>query len=316
MAEHPLPEKEPRAERIRALGLSCGFDAVGFARVEPVDKETQQLLRDWLSKGYQAGMSYLEDHIEERLDPSRILPSAKTVVVVLANYYREQPDHEIRQGKIARYAGGRDYHKVLRGDLNRFRKSIEESFAGVEVWCEVDTGPVLERYWAEKAGVGWIGKNTLLINKGYGSWCFIGILLVSLEIVPDMPHPFHCGTCTRCLEACPTRAILEPGVLDSNRCISYWTIEHRGDLPQEADLHGWIFGCDDCQTVCPWNRRATPASREAFHLKEDLQTPDLVRWASLCREEWDTLTQGTALRRAGYEGWIRNCRTQSHRRVE
>lgn len=290
------------------MARECGFDAAGFALAEPVEAQTAARYRNWIANNHQAGMNYMAQRTEERLDPLRILPEARTVIVVLSNYYRDNPTEMLGRGKIARYAGGRDYHKVLKANLERFRLRLAEAHPGIQTWCEVDTGPVLERYWAEKAGVGWVGKNTLLINQGLGSWVFIGVILTTLELTPDSPHADHCGTCDRCLAACPTSAILEPGILDSNRCISYWTIEHRGDLPQDAELHGWIFGCDDCQTVCPWNRHAKQTSNNEFELRPGLQSPDVVKWASQTWEEWDVLTRGTALRRAGYEGMKRNCR--------
>lgn len=305
-----LPDGAVASEQIRALGRRCGFDTVGFARAEPVREEAAARFRTYLDEGRHAGMKYLEGRIEERLDPTRLLPEARTVIVVLLNYHRNNPTAAEPVGKIARYAGGRDYHKVMRARLEALKKGLEELYPGTRTWHSADTAPVLERYWAERAGVGWVGKNTLLITRGLGSWTFIGVLLTSLEIPPDAQHADHCGGCRRCLEACPTSALLAPGVLDSKRCISYWTIEHRGELPVGADLHGWVFGCDDCQSVCPWNRFARPTAVSEFELRANLCTPDLVRWAALSRAEWDELTRGTALRRAGYEGWRRNCELQ------
>lgn len=295
------------AARVRALGTEFGFDSVGFARAGPVDVDTAERFRRFLREGRHAGMKYMEGRVEERLDPTRILPEARTVIAVLLNYHRDNPTERAQTGKIARYAGGRDYHKVMQSRLRALKKRLEELYPGAKVWHAVDTAPVLERYWAEKAGLGWVGKNTLLIARGFGSWTFLGVLLTSLEIPPDAPRRDHCGSCARCLEACPTSALLEPGVLDSGLCISYWTIEHRGELPEGADLHGWVFGCDDCQTVCPWNRFARPTNVSEFELGEELRRPDLVRWAALSRAEWDALTRGTALRRPGHEGWLRNC---------
>lgn len=248
--------------------------------------------------------------VEERLDPTRLLPGARTVIVGLFNYYRENPTLAWDSGKIARYAGGRDYHRVVESKLKRFAHEIQGHYPQAKTWWSVDSGPVLERYWAEQAGVGWVGKNTLLINPGLGSWTFIGVVLTDLVINPDQPHADHCGTCSRCIEACPTDALREPGVLDSGRCISYWTIEHRGEIEPEAGSHlgGWIFGCDDCQTACPWNRHAEPTSEPEFQIREEFSRPNLVQWAHQTWEEWDALTRGSAVRRAGYEGFARNCR--------
>jgi len=295
-------------DRLRNLALASGFDAVGFARAEPVDQETAQHFREWIATDHQASMAYMKENIEKRLDPSLLLSEAKTVIVLLSNYHRPNPTETLEAGKIARYAGGRDYHKIIRKGLKDLRRKIEDDFPDSKNWFAVDTSPILERYWAERAGVGWVGKNTMLINRGLGTWTFIGILLTSLDILPDQPHADHCGSCTKCLEACPTQAFPGPGVLDSNRCVSYWTIEHRGDFPENVDLHGWFFGCDDCQTACPWNRFAKPTGEPDYDLRKPFGSSDLVRWAEITRGEWDEITRGTAIRRAGYEGFRRNAR--------
>ncbi len=296
-------------EQIRKKALDIGFDAAGFANAGPVDEDTARHYREWLSRGNHASMGYMQDHIDARLDPRHLLPEAQTVIVLLSNHYRENPTQSLPTGKIARYAGGRDYHKVVGKALLRLSRWIEETFSGAKTWHEVDTGPVLERYWAQEAGLGWNGKNTLLINTHYGSWTFLGVILTSLELPPDSAHPDHCGKCTRCLEACPTQAFPAPGILDSNRCISYWTIEHRGEFPAGIgdSLNGWIFGCDECQMVCPWNRHSKETSHPEFHLYNSLKYPNPAIWAAMSREEWDQRTRGTALRRAGYEGLTRNC---------
>lgn len=297
--------------RIREIGLENGFEAVGFARAEPVDPLVAQRFRKWLSDRHDASMEFMERRPEVRLNPLLLLPEAKSAIVVLSNYYRDNPTSDLTAGKIARYAGGRDYHRVVGKNLKRFCAILEEEFSATTTWYAVDTGPILERYWAEKSGLGWVGKNTMLLNREFGSWTFIGMILTSLPLEPDAPHADHCGSCTRCLEACPTDAFPEPGVLDSRRCISYWTIEHRGDFPAgvASELSGWFFGCDDCQTACPWNRFAKPASNEEYHLRAIFRSPDLHAWARIERENWDELTRGTAIRRAGYEGFLRNSRS-------
>jgi epoxyqueuosine reductase len=295
-------------ETVRELARGCGFDGVGFARAEAVEPETAAKLRDWIAKGRHASMTYMERDLEKRLDPRLILPGARTVIVLTLNHYRENPTLDRKTGKIARYAGGRDYHKVIGKKLRAFRKSLTDRFPDIALWYSVDTGPILERYWAENAGLGWIGKNTNLLTKDYGSWVFVAVVLVSLDLEADSTHADHCGTCTRCLEACPTGAFIQPGLLDSKRCISYWTIEHRGEFELEIaeNLNGWFFGCDDCQEVCPWNRHAKPTTERDFELSPDLLEPDLIRWAEIEREEWDRLTRGIALRRTGHPGFKRN----------
>lgn len=299
--------------RVRAHALDVGFDEVGFARAGPVDSETASHYREWLSEGGHASMEYMERLVDERLNPLLILPAARSVIVLLSNYHRENPSEGQPLGKIAQYAGGRDYHRILGSRLRDLKARIAADHPGVESWYSVDSGPVLERYWAQRAGVGWSGKNTLTLNTRLGSWTFIGVLLTSLELEPNRPHPDHCGTCTRCLDACPTQAFPQPGVLDSRKCISYWTIEHRGELTaeMEANLHGWLFGCDVCQTVCPWNRHAHPTSVPDYLPRPPFDHPDVRMIAEMSREEWDEATKGTALRRAGYEGLVRNAKALS-----
>ncbi len=296
-------------EQIRRRALEAGFDAVGFASAGPVEPETARHFKEWLNQGRHAGMNYMARYVETRLDPRHLLPEAKTVIVVLSNYFQENLTQSLSAGKIARYARGRDYHKVLGKSLRNLSHWIEESFPGSKTFFKVDTGPVLERYWAQQAGLGWTGKNTLLINTHFGSWTFLGIILTSLKLLPDSPHPNHCGQCTRCLDACPTHALTVPGILDANRCISFWTIENRGESPGWIDdsLYGWIFGCDECQNVCPWNRHAQETTHTEFHMSELLQNITAESWVRMTWEEWDENTRGTALRRVGYEGMIRNC---------
>ncbi|MCB9783457.1 MAG: tRNA epoxyqueuosine(34) reductase QueG [Candidatus Omnitrophica bacterium] len=295
-------------DRVHRFAVEAGFDAVGFAEAGPVDPETSENYRVWLDQGYQAGMDYMERRVEERLDPRNILPSARSIIVVLSNYYRDNPSQELNRGKVARYAGGRDYHRVVGNQLRSLKRRIEEQFPNSENWYSVDAGPILERYWAQKSGVGFNGKNTLLINTRMGSWVFIGVMLTSLELKASGAHTDHCGTCTRCLDACPTDAFPQPGVLDSNKCISYWTIEHRGDFKEDIgrNLNGWLFGCDDCQTVCPWNRHAKQTTHADYEARPPFRSPDIKAISRMTREEWDEATRGTAIRRATYEGLIRN----------
>jgi epoxyqueuosine reductase len=312
---NPSPPPDLK-DKTRAYGVASGFDAIGFARAEPVDPRTTLQYQTWLRQQHHASMDYMANKVDLRLNPLQILPSAKTVIVVLVNYFQTvQPEKSLRSFKIARYAHGQDYHRLLRKRLRAMEAFLKNEAPETEVWSEVDTGPVLERYWAEKAGLGWIGKNTLLINKQFGSWTFIGILLTSLEIPPDPPSSFHCGTCTRCLEVCPTQALLEPGILDSRRCLSYWTIEHRGAFHDQTppDFNGWIFGCDDCQEVCPWNRHAKPAENlTSTHplLGYPGGTHSIASGIPLSHQEWDDQTKGTALRRCGYDGYLRNIHWQ------
>ena len=247
---------------VKALALELGFDLVAVGPAAP--PEHGAALRRWVAAGHAGTMGYLERRLEERLDPDRVLPGARTAVCVALNYYQGEPvDPSWRP--IARYAWGRDYHDVIGPRLERLATHLADA-AGARSRGYVDTGPVLERDLAARAGLGWIGKNTMLLHPALGSWFFIGVLLTTAELVSDAPLADRCGSCRACLDACPTGAFLAPYVLDSRRCISYLTIEHRGDIDPDLhpDMTGWQFGCDVCQDVCPWNRKAPPAPHPEF----------------------------------------------------
>ncbi len=247
-------------DSVKALALDLGFDLVTTGPATPPPHGPA--LRRWLEAGHAGTMGYLERRVEERLDPARVLPGARSVLCVALNYYQgEAPDPSWRP--VARYAWGRDYHDVIGPRLERLAAHLAEA-AGARSRGYVDTGPVLERDLAARAGLGWIGKNTMLLHPRLGSWFFIGVLLTTAELAHDEPLADRCGTCRACLDACPTGAFVAPYVLDARRCMSYLTIEHRGDIPHDAraGMAGWQFGCDICQDVCPWNRKA-PTTREA-----------------------------------------------------
>lgn len=249
---------------------------------------------------------------ERRGDPRRTLPEARTVISVGIGYYRgEWPRAEDRsslRGRIARYAWGRDYHKRVRKRLIRLARAIGALQPAARFVAYVDTGPCLDRAWAERAGIGWIGKNTNVIVKGAGSWLFLGELLTDLDLAADRPARNYCGTCARCIAACPTGAIVGPNELDARRCISYLTIEHRGPIPLELrpGIGVRIFGCDDCQEVCPWNRFATPTAEPDFAPRPDQQTPSLLPLLELDAEGFAARYGGTAIRRAGRGRFVRN----------
>jgi epoxyqueuosine reductase len=249
-------------ESVKALALELGFDLVAVGPAAP--PEHGAALRRWVEAGHAGSMGYLSRRLEERLDPARVLPGVRASVCVALNYYQgEAGDSTWRP--IARYAWGRDYHDVIGPRLERLAAHLTEA-AGARSRGYVDTGPVLERDLAARAGLGWIGKNTMLLHPALGSWFFIGVLLTTADLVADAPLADRCGSCRACLDACPTGAFVAPYVLDARRCISYLTIEHRG--PIAADLHrgmaGWQFGCDVCQDVCPWNRKAPPTRHPEF----------------------------------------------------
>jgi epoxyqueuosine reductase len=302
------PDALTRALKARAAGL--GFDAVGIARAERLDRDVEAL-GAWLAGDRHASMAWMERGPETRGDPSLVLPGCRSVVALAMNYGPEPAAPPIRTGRarVALYARGRDYHRVLGEKLRELAGWLEEE-GGAPARTFVDTGPVLERAWAERAGVGWIGKNANLITRGSGSWLLLGEVLTCAELTPDPgPHADFCGSCTACLSACPTGAIEAPGVVDSNRCISYWTIEHRGPIPEgrREGIGDWIFGCDVCQTVCPWNVSfAKPAERDPFRRRDDLDGLDPIEVLGLDEAAFRARYSGTALMRAKWEGIRRN----------
>jgi len=304
------------AERVRALGIALGFDRVGFAPAAPSARNT--FLREWLARGYGGEMAYLARRSEERIDPRRLVPGARSLIVVSLRYASESPPAS-GDCRISRYALGDDYHDVLAERLRAFESAIEALVeTPVALRSYVDTGPVLERAAAARAGLGWIGKHTLLIDRELGSYLFLGVVITDLALPPDAEEPDHCGSCRACLDACPTSAFPEPYVLDATRCLSYTTIELRGEIPEPLRAaHGeWVFGCDVCQEVCPWNaralRRRTDASAESsalqarFAPRDELARASLAWLLALDEDAWRAVTHRSALRRAKHRGLVRN----------
>jgi epoxyqueuosine reductase len=299
----------PLETRIKDQAHALGFELAGIAPATPADSFDR--LRDWLAQGFAGEMHYMERHGDARRDPSAILPEVRSVVMVAMNYALPEGSAEQRPGlgRVARYARGADYHDVLRQRLNQLLAWLRHEVPGCRGRGVADTAPLLERDFARRAGLGWFGKNTLLLNKRLGSWFFLGALLLDLELTADAPHESsHCGTCTACLDACPTGAFVGPGVLDSRRCISYLTIELRGPIAEELrrPLGDWIFGCDVCQEVCPWNRKAPLGVEPALRARVDLEAVDLVELLGLSEEEFRRRFRGTALMRARRRGLLRN----------
>ena len=298
------------AERIRAEARRLGFDAIGFARAE-AHPDGRRLLA-WLAEGRHGTMGWMARDPSRRADPGAVLASARTVISVALGYYQggwpEGADPAPPRGRIARYAWGRDYHKRVRKRLLALTRAIRVLSPGARIVPYADTGPVLDRAWAERAGIGWIGKNTNVILKRAGSWHFLGELLTDLDLPADEPAKNRCGSCSRCITACPTGAIVGPYQLDARRCISYLTIEHRGGIPLDLRpaIGTRIFGCDDCQEVCPWNRFATPTSNPDFAARPEQQTPELIPLLAMDEAAFTDRFQGTALRRAGRNRFVRN----------
>jgi epoxyqueuosine reductase len=299
------------ADSIKARARELGFSAVGIARAEELDREGEQL-RAWLGRGYQASMVWMERNSRKRSDPRQVLPDARSVIALALNYFtpgRHSPERAF--GKISRYAWGEDYHHVLGERLEALRRWVEEEHSGSRAVAYVDTGPVMEKAWAQRAGIGWEGKHTNVISRDFGSWIFLGEILTTLELEPDPPATDRCGTCVLCLEACPTQAIVEPYVVDSTRCLSYLTIEHRGELPPDyrGRLEGWIYGCDVCQDVCPWNLKFSQETEEArFQAREGNLAPRLLEWLKMSRDEFSRRFHGSAVKRTKWEGLLRNIR--------
>jgi len=290
---------------LQALALEHGFDRVGVAFALEADGFAK--LGEWLDRGYAGEMAYLHRHREARRHPASILPNVRSVVMLTMRYQPGGDDNASL--RIASYAQGYDYHDVLRDRLNRLLDRLREEDPTLEGRGVVDTAPLLERDFARRAGLGWIGKNTMLIDKRLGSWFFLAALLLDREFPLDAPFDaHHCGTCTRCLDACPTDAFVGPGVLDARRCISYLTIELRGPIPEDLrpGIGNWIFGCDICQEVCPWNRKATAGSEPAFAPKPGMDAVDPLELLTLTDAEFRKRFRGTALFRTRRSGLIRN----------
>ena len=288
---------ESLSQMIKRIVYDLGFERVGIALIEPLGQERN--FAEWIERSFHGTMGYMARRADERLDPTRYLPGARSVVVVAKNYYTPG-----RGVPISRYAWGEDYHGVLERRLRDLADRIEEG--GVRARACVDTAPVLEKAWAVRAGIGWQGKHSNVMTRDYSSWLFLGEVITAAELVPDAPfEKEHCGTCTRCIDLCPTGAIVQPYVVDSNRCIAYLTIEHRGVIPRElrAAMGDLIFGCDICQDVCPWNTFAQVTPEAAF-VRRDL--PTLAELVRLTPAQFSRRFRGSPVKRAKRSGFVRN----------
>jgi len=295
---------------IKKTAQSLGFEHGGIARAMPLEEDARRL-EQWLKKGYQGTMQYMENHFDLRVDPTKLVPGAKSVITLLQNYYPEARQKADTPG-ISKYAFGKDYHEVIRAKLKNFLQEIKVKIGDIQGRGFVDSAPVLERTWAQKSGLGWVGKNGNLINKQSGSFYFIATLITDLELEYDDPFAKdYCGSCTKCIDACPTDAILPDKVIDGSRCISYFTIELKEMLipdNMKGQFDNWAFGCDTCQDVCPWNRFSKPHQEPAFQPIPailDLSTQD---WLDMTAENFKQLFRDSPLKRAKYEGIQRNLR--------
>ncbi len=318
---------------IKQKARTLGFDAVGITRIDDStristvggastcsseDRATslpQRLfdrLSEWIRQGYHGSMAWMERTPEKRADPRHVFPGCRSIISVGVNYLTEhRADEQPGYGRIARYAWGKDYHKVLLRRLQQLETFVRAMAPDAHTRCYVDTGPIMEKAWAERAGLGWIGKHSNLVSAEHGSWLLLGEILTTVELEPDEPATDLCGSCTLCIQACPTKAITEPYVVDATRCISYLTIELRGDataIPHELQtgMGNKIFGCDDCLDVCPFNLRAEPTREEAFQPSNLTLSPDLKTLSELDESTFTTLFQQSPIRRAKLHGFHRN----------
>lgn len=302
---------------VKNKALELGFHQFGIAAIAPHTDNAPDHLHRWLAQGYQAEMAWMAN--PKRADIEQCLPGVQSVIAVALNYYTPHAHRDDPAiAKISRYGWGRDYHRVLQKRLKALALWLQDQVPEQTVRYYVDTGPVQDKVWAQRAGLGWIAKNGNLITRDYGSWVFLGEILTTLKLEHDQPHTAHCGTCTRCLDACPTHAIREPYVVDANRCIAYHTIENRAEtLPPELNLAGWVAGCDVCQDVCPWNQRFAQETDIAdFQPYPENVAPPLTQLANLDEATWDERFRGSALRRIKPPMWRRNARANLKREAE
>ncbi len=296
---------------IREKALEIGFDLVGVAPVGPFPEK--QFYKEWLARGFAGEMKYMERDPERREDVKNLLPTAKSVISCAMNYNTDYPysveETDRDKGWISRYAWGDDYHEVMNERLLLLEKHFRENAPkGIKSRVYVDTGPVLERVYAKYSGIGWYGKNTCLINQDIGSWIFLGEIITDIELDYDSPVPDRCGTCTMCIDACPTGALKEPYMLDSNLCVSYLTIEYRAYIPFDLreKMDNNIYGCDICQDVCPWNSKAKVSESECFQPRDRLYNPDLMYLSRLSVEEFRKLLKNSPIKRTKRRGLVRN----------
>ena len=313
-----MPGYDPArlARDLKAEARRIGFDGVGIARAEKLDTEARRL-ETWLMEGRHGGsdgaMTWMERNFDKRVDPRELVPGAESVVSVCVSYF--QPHRRPGGGgpeaaKISRYAWGDDYHDVLKEKLAELFDWLDREAGGVGGRAFVDSAPVLDKAWAQRAGLGWQGKNTNLLTRTHGSFVFLGELIVDVPLEPDAPfRADHCGSCTRCLDACPTGALDAPYQIDGSRCISYWTIEHRGpDLPEDlaSEFGTWAFGCDICQDVCPWTKFSQPTRDARFLPRPGVTDTPAREWAEIDIEAWRERFRRSPVKRTKYEGFLRN----------
>jgi epoxyqueuosine reductase len=301
---------QTHTDMLRQEAQRLGFSFVGISRAEQMDEEARRL-EAWLNQGLHGQMQYMENHFDLRTDPRKLVPGARSVVSLLYNYHNPDKQQDPQAPKISQYAYGEDYHFVLKRKLKDLLAYVQEQIGEVSGRCFVDSAPVLERDWARRSGVGWVGKHTLLIHPRAGSYFFLAELILDLELIADGPIKDYCGTCRRCIDACPTQAIAPEGyLLDASRCISYLSIELKEAIPDEfrGQLENWMFGCDVCQEVCPWNRFSSRHEEPAFEPAEELLPMRREEWLELTEEVFRRVFRKSAVKRTKYAGLMRNIR--------
>lgn len=292
---------------IKSVATELGFSFCGISKADFLEDEAPRL-EEWLARGYAGTMNYLKENFDKRLDPRLLVDGAKSVISLIYNYFPGKDLAEHSPLKIAKYAYGEDYHFVVKDKLKILLDRIREKMGEVNGRAFVDSAPVHERAWAQKSGLGWIGKNSLLLNRGAGSFFFLAEIILDLELDYDGPIKDYCGTCTACMDACPTEAIPEPYVVDGSKCISYFTIELKDEIPveQRGKFENWIFGCDICQDVCPWNRFSKPHNESRFSPHPDLERMKLSDWKEITEEVFQNLFRKSAVKRTKFSGLKRN----------
>ena len=293
---------------IKQEAYRLGFQHIGIAKAEQMEEEAKRLEK-WLNQGMHGKMTYMENHFDKRTDPTKLVEGAKSVITLLYNYHSDQKQTDETAPKISQYAYGQDYHFVIKRKLKDLLQFIQTEIGEVSGRCFVDSAPVLERDWAKRSGSGWVGKNTLLINPKSGSYFFLAELIIDLELPPDGPMKDYCGRCTRCIDACPTEAISPEGyIVDGSKCISYFTIELKEALPEsyKGTFDNWMFGCDICQEVCPWNRFSKQHQEPAFEPHPDLLTMTKSDWEEITEEVFQTIFRKSAVKRTKFSGLKRN----------
>lgn len=307
MTSYDLVQEE-RAAAIKAKAIALGFDACGISKAEFLSDEAPRL-EHWLKTNQHGQMGWMANHFDKRLDPRKLVDGAKSVVSVLLNYYPEQPLPEDPDDyKLSKYAYGEDYHFVLKDKLKDLLRFIREEIGEVDGRAFVDSAPVMDKAWAARSGLGWVGKHSNLLNRDMGSFFFIGELILDLELAPDSPVADYCGTCTRCVDACPTDAITAPYTVDGSKCISYFTIELKDAIPNEVKgkFENWIFGCDICQDVCPWNRFSRPHSTPEFDLTPELRNFTKSDWEEITEKVFKEVFRRSPVKRTKLAGLKRN----------